>query len=166
MLYGGQIPRSCTSAQKYICRLYGRQLRRIPIKSFEWTNSIIWFWSSKGNGLLDIFHREQSVCVCPNLGQHGFLVSSSNIVYNIYLFYYIKLSDQALPKFSFYNGSPQKLLQTFMTLWKGFFISTKSDNSRQHLISWSNVGQSFVTCIHWFAKLSCTIRTSDRYLVL
>ena len=131
------------------------QLRRSPIKPFEWANSMIWFWSTKGKGLLDIFHREQLMCVCRNLGQHRFWVRFHLVIFfRIYIFSItsIKLSDQTLPKFVFYNGSLQTLFQIFMTLSKWFYISTKSDTSRQHFISWSNVGQSFVTRIHWFAK--------------
>ena len=121
-------------------------------------------WMNKFDNLILIHQREESIRYLPSrtinvcLSKFGTAsifssVSSSNI-FRIYIFYItsIKLSDQTLPKFVFYNGSPQTLFQIFMRLSKGFFISTKSDTSRQHLISWSNVGQSFVTRIHWFAK--------------
>ena len=77
----------------HLSALLETQLRRIPIKPFEWTNSIIWFWSTKENGLLDISHREQLICVCLNLGQHRFWVRFNLVIFSEYIFF---LLHQAL----------------------------------------------------------------------
>ena len=107
------ILRSCRIAQKYICRFYGRRnWARIPVMPFELTNSIIRFWSTKRNGLLYIFHREQLVCVCPSLGQHRSWARFHLVIFLEYIFYCcITLPDQILSKINFV------LFQTFMTLW-------------------------------------------------